>query len=160
MKSQNTFYHTMSTGSAKTTSALVKDEAAGALKKKLRPPTPFECTVYEACKKIPLGKVVTYAVLALAIGKPKACRAVGSALKRNPFAPRIPCHRVVASDLSLGGFQGQVDMESKELKRKVELLTKEGVEMVTNEGVEEEGGKSCKKRRLKISSSSVLTTLL
>lgn len=66
--------------------------------------TPFQRKVYEAALKIPRGQVRTYAAVARAIGQPKAARAVGQALKRNRWAPAIPCHRVVASDGSLGGY--------------------------------------------------------
>jgi len=59
--------------------------------------TPFQRRVYEAVLRIPKGQVRTYAWVAKAIGKPKAARAVGQALKRNRWAPRIPCHRVVSS---------------------------------------------------------------
>lgn len=85
--------------------------------------TAFQQKVYKACSAIPkglcsfrcslnifpsiwqlysAGKVCTYKELAKKIGSPKAVRAVGSALKNNPFAPKVPCHRVVASDRSLG----------------------------------------------------------
>lgn len=47
---------------------------------------------------------MTYAEVAQAIGKPRAARAVGNALNKNPFAPRVPCHRVIRSDGTLGGF--------------------------------------------------------
>jgi len=66
--------------------------------------TPFQRKVYEAALKIPRGQVWTYAEVARAIGQPQAARAVGQALKRNRWAPAIPCHRVVASDGSLGGY--------------------------------------------------------
>lgn len=66
--------------------------------------TPFQRKVYETILKIPMGEVRTYAQVARMIGQPKAARAVGQALKRNPWAPAIPCHRVVASDGSLGGY--------------------------------------------------------
>jgi methylated-DNA-[protein]-cysteine S-methyltransferase len=103
--------------------------------------TPFQQSVYDACKRIPKGRVSTYAFLgnkiilivillntlsANAIGNRKACRAVGTALRKNPFAPIVPCHRVVASDLTLGGFSGS--KENCELKRKYDLLCSEGVE--------------------------------
>jgi methylated-DNA-[protein]-cysteine S-methyltransferase len=52
-------------------------------------------------------------------------RAVGQALRRNPFAPRVPCHRVLAADLSLGGFSGQ--RQGPEVARKRQLLLSEGV---------------------------------
>lgn len=68
--------------------------------------TAFQRRVYEAVLKIPRGQVRTYAQIARAISQPKAARAVGQALKRNRWAPRIPCHRVVASDGTLGGYSG------------------------------------------------------
>ena len=66
--------------------------------------TPFQRKVYAAALKIPAGQVRTYAEVARAIGQPRAARAVGQALKRNRWAPAIPCHRVVASDGRLGGY--------------------------------------------------------
>jgi len=58
----------------------------------------------------------------------KTCaRAVGSAMKRNPFAPNVPCHRVIASDRRLGGFHGQWNEASEEVKRKRSILETEGV---------------------------------
>ena len=88
--------------------------------KKRRPKiTDFSRKVWRATKKIPKGKITTYKLLANAINKPKAYRAVGSALNKNPYAPKVPCHRVIKSDGSLGGFaQGK--------KRKISLLKKEG----------------------------------
>ena len=71
-----------------------------------RPPTNFEDKIYSLILTIPRGKVVTYKMVARAIGC-GSCQAVGQALKRNPFAPRVPCHRIIASDLSIGGFVGQ-----------------------------------------------------
>ena len=86
--------------------------------------TRFEQRVYDAARKIPRGKVTTYARLARAIrcGSP---RAVGQALARNPFAPEVPCHRVIASDLGLGGFQG--NSRGRPVARKLEMLAEEGV---------------------------------
>lgn len=66
--------------------------------------TSFQRKVYEAILRIPKGQVRTYAQVARMIGRPKAARAVGQALRRNRWAPQIPCHRVVASDGSLGGY--------------------------------------------------------
>lgn len=83
--------------------------------------TPFQGKVYEAVLTIPKGKVRTYAWVAQAIGKPKAARAVGQALKRNRWAPRIPCHRVVASNGGLGGYSAPGG-----LRQKRELLYREG----------------------------------
>ena len=82
--------------------------------------THFQNLVYEAVKKIPEGKVVSYTQVAEHIGKKKAERAVGRALANNPFIGQIPCHRVVKKDASLGGF---VLGENK----KMEMLKKEGV---------------------------------
>ncbi len=75
--------------------------------------TPFQKKVYQALLKIPKGQVRTYAQVAQMIGKPKAARAVGQALKRNRWAPAIPCHRVVASDGTLGGYSGPGGLSAK-----------------------------------------------
>ena len=64
----------------------------------------FTRKVLAACRKIPSGKTVSYSQLAGMIGKPRASRAVGSALARNPIPLIIPCHRVIHSDGSLGNF--------------------------------------------------------
>lgn len=82
--------------------------------------TDFQKAVYRVVADIPRGKTLTYRQVALAIGRPGAVRAVGSALNRNPFAPRVPCHRVVKSDGSLGGF-------AHGPQAKQALLKKEGV---------------------------------
>jgi methylated-DNA-[protein]-cysteine S-methyltransferase len=66
--------------------------------------SPFARKVLDACRKIPAGKTVSYSQLAGMIGKPRASRAVGSALARNPIPLIIPCHRVIHSDGSLGNF--------------------------------------------------------
>jgi methylated-DNA-[protein]-cysteine S-methyltransferase len=89
-----------------------------------RPPTNFESKVYDALQLIPKGKVTTYGLL----GKYIDCaspRAIGQALKRNPFAPDTPCHRVVSSDLKIGGFSGR--NEGEPVLRKRRLLENEGV---------------------------------
>ncbi|KAJ3339509.1 hypothetical protein HDU91_001011 [Kappamyces sp. JEL0680] len=89
--------------------------------------TPFQDHVYRLTLQIPKGKVSTYKALSAALqaqGIKAAPIAVGQALKRNPFAPTVPCHRVLASNLSLGGFQGEL----KSMK-KVTLLQEEGVEI-------------------------------
>lgn len=84
--------------------------------------TPFQRRVYLALLDIPRGQTITYAELARHIGC-RSAQAVGQALKRNPFAPEVPCHRVVAADGSLGGYNGQRDGE--ELERKRQLLEAE-----------------------------------
>ena len=68
--------------------------------------TEFQKLVWRQLEKIPFGEVVTYAEIAATIGKPKACRAVGSANGRNPIAIIIPCHRVIGSDGRLTGYGG------------------------------------------------------
>jgi len=80
--------------------------------------TPFAKKVYRAVLSIPLGEVRTYKWVAKRIGHPGAYRAVGSALNKNPWPIIIPCHRVVASDASLGGY-------SRGLKKKRRLLALE-----------------------------------
>jgi methylated-DNA-[protein]-cysteine S-methyltransferase len=89
--------------------------------------TQFQQKVYKACSAIPKGKVCTYKELAKKVGSPNAVRAVGSALRNNPFAPKVPCHRVVASDRSLGGFSGSKDPDGPLLKKKRKMLEEEGV---------------------------------
>jgi methylated-DNA-[protein]-cysteine S-methyltransferase len=64
----------------------------------------FTRKVLDMCRKIPSGKTISYSQLAGMIGKPRASRAVGSALARNPIPLIIPCHRVIHSDGSLGNF--------------------------------------------------------
>ena len=91
-----------------------------------RPPTGFELQVYAVVRTIPRGKVSTYGAVAKLTGRGTA-RSVGSALARNPFAPEVPCHRVVRADGSLGGFNGET--EGPEMVRKTRLLESEGVEI-------------------------------
>ncbi len=68
--------------------------------------TPFQNQVYEATKMIPLGKITTYKYIANYFKKPGASQAVGNALRSNPFAPMVPCHRVLPSSYKIGGFYG------------------------------------------------------
>lgn len=77
----------------------------------------FTRKVYNTVLKIPKGRVSTYREIAIAIGKPKAFRAVGNALNKNPFAPRIPCHRVVKSNTQIGGFSAGTAKKEKMLKK-------------------------------------------
>jgi methylated-DNA-[protein]-cysteine S-methyltransferase len=83
--------------------------------------TPFQQTVLDEVAKVPRGEVVTYGELAKRIGKPRAARAVGQALGSNPVPIVVPCHRVIASDGSLGGYSGRRGVETK-----ATLLTLEG----------------------------------
>ena len=80
----------------------------------------FNQKVWALTARIPAGKVVTYCDIAAALGSPRGSRAVGNALNKNPYAPGVPCHRVVGSTGYLTGFAGG-------LPKKEELLTTEGV---------------------------------
>lgn len=84
--------------------------------------TPFQLAVWGALRRIPRGTVRTYASIALDVGSPRAMRAVGLANGANPVAIIVPCHRVVAHGLALGGFSAGID-------RKIWLLEHEGVKV-------------------------------
>ena len=96
--------------------------------------TPFQRRVYDETRKIPRGSVISYGELARRIGCGSA-QAVGQALRRNPFAPEVPCHRVVAADGSLNGFGGE--RSDAALARKRALLESEGVVIVDGRVVPE-----------------------
>jgi len=66
----------------------------------------FTVAVWRACQRIPYGRTLTYKELAARAGRPTAVRAVGGAMRRNPFPIVVPCHRVVRSDGTLGGYAG------------------------------------------------------
>jgi len=85
-------------------------------------PQNFSFSTYRALQKIPAGKVVTYKQLASYAGRDNAPRAVGQALAKNPFPIVVPCHRVISSNGSLGGFSARGGIGYK--KR---LLSHEGV---------------------------------
>ncbi len=82
----------------------------------------FTHKVYELTAQIPKGKVSTYASIARAFHS-KAYRAVGNAMNKNPYAPEVPCHRVVKTDGSVGGFASGT-------KNKISMLKKEGIEII------------------------------
>ena len=84
--------------------------------------TKFSKEILKAISRIPRGKVTTYKEIAKFIGQLRATRAVGNALGKNPYAPKLPCHRVVKSDGLIGGY-------AKGRKVKAELLASEGVEV-------------------------------
>ena len=84
--------------------------------------TKFQLKVWTYLKKITRGSVKTYSQVAKGIGKPLAVRAVANAIGKNPYPPKIPCHRVIRSDGSLGGYSGKGGIKTKEL-----LLKKEGI---------------------------------
>jgi O-6-methylguanine DNA methyltransferase len=81
--------------------------------------TPFETTVWQMLREIPVGHTWSYKALAEAVGRPKAMRAVGAANGRNPVSLVLPCHRVIGADGSLTGYGGG-------LERKAWLLRHEG----------------------------------
>jgi O-6-methylguanine DNA methyltransferase len=76
--------------------------------------SPFALKVYKVVLKIPFGQVRTYKWVAKKVGKPKAFRAVGQVLKRNPLPLIIPCHRVVSSNKKIGGY-----IWGKRIKKKI-----------------------------------------
>ena len=84
--------------------------------------TKFQLKVWNFLKKIPKGSVKTYSQVASAIGKPRAIRAVANAIGKNPYPIKIPCHRVIKSNGSLGGYSAKGGIK---MKRK--LLKKEGI---------------------------------
>lgn len=92
----------------------------------------FSEKVYSWCRKIPKGKVTTYAEIARTLHI-KGYQAIGQALRCNPYAPEVPCHRVVKSDgkvggFRVGGFRGK--KEGKEIEEKIRLLEKEGIKIM------------------------------
>ena len=88
----------------------------------------FSEKVYSVLKKVPRGRVTTYKAIAEALNT-KACRAVGNALNRNPYAPKVPCHRVVKSNGNIGGY-------AEGVRKKIKLLKKEGVQTKNNSVVD------------------------
>ena len=84
--------------------------------------TKFQKKVWNYLKTIRKGTVKTYKQVAIAINRPKSARAVANAVGKNPFAPKIPCHRVIRSDGSLGGYSGKGGLKTKKL-----LLKREGI---------------------------------
>jgi O-6-methylguanine DNA methyltransferase len=84
--------------------------------------TSFQMKVWRELQKIPFGKTISYGELAKRIGKPKSARAVGGAVGKNPVSILIPCHRVIASDGTLGGYSGGLSIKQK-------LLAHEGADL-------------------------------
>jgi methylated-DNA-[protein]-cysteine S-methyltransferase len=100
--------------------------------------TPFQSQVYVSVCLVPEGKVTTYKEIATHI-QCKSSQAVGQALKRKPWAPEVPCHRVISSDMSLGGFFGAtIKTPGNKLEEKVSLLRQEGVRFRDNGRVDPE----------------------
>ena len=86
--------------------------------------TKFQQKVWSYLKTIPKGSVKTYKQVAIAIKSPKSARAVANACGKNPYAPKIPCHRVIRSDGGLGGYSGRGG-----IKTKLRLLRSERVDI-------------------------------
>ena len=86
--------------------------------------TEFQIEGWKELSKIPKGEVRTYKQIAKSIGKPKSSRAVANACAKNPYPIVIPCHRVIRSDGTVGGYSGEGGV-----KLKKELLKKEGVRL-------------------------------
>ncbi len=84
----------------------------------------FQIKVWKYLKNIPKGKVKTYKQVAIGINSPKSARAVANACARNPYAPKIPCHRVIRGDGSLGGYSGKGGIKTKK-----KLLKSEGFQL-------------------------------
>jgi len=84
--------------------------------------TPFQKKVYEVTTQIPHGETRSYGWVAQRIGSPFASRAVGQALRKNPFLIIVPCHRVLSSGGGLGGFMGEMSPNEPELNIKKRLL--------------------------------------
>jgi len=82
----------------------------------------FNEKCYDILRKVPRGRVTTYGEIARALGT-EAYRAVGNAMNRNPYAPKVPCHRVVGSNGKMVGFADGVN-------KKIKMLKEEGVEIV------------------------------
>lgn len=86
--------------------------------------TILQKAVWRELLSIPRGKVITYSELASRVGYPKAIRAVANAVGKNPFAPEVPCHRVVGTHGRLGGYSGIGGVNAK-----IKLLQKEGIDV-------------------------------
>ena len=86
--------------------------------------TKFQLKVWKYLKTIPKGSVKTYKEVAISIKYPKSARAVANACAKNPFAPKIPCHRVIRSDGGLGGYSGRGG-----IKTKMRLLRSEKIDI-------------------------------
>jgi methylated-DNA-[protein]-cysteine S-methyltransferase len=121
-------------------------QASTLAKTKTMKVTPFQASVYALTSQIPRGNVTTYGRIAKALNSsPRAGTlsdayypscffyrlwadpVVGNALRRNPYAPRVPCHRVIANTLFVGGFQGVWDLNGCTAPKKLDLLKGEGV---------------------------------
>ena len=87
--------------------------------------TPYRKRLYTVLLSVPRGRYTTYAAMSTYLNS--SARAVGNGMRNNPFAPDVPCHRVLAADGSIGGFQGDWGREGKYANKKLQLLRGEGV---------------------------------
>lgn len=78
--------------------------------------TSFQKAVWKELENIPFGETRSYGQIAAAVGNPKACRAVGGAIHRNPIAIMIPCHRVIGANGTLTGYAGGLDVKEALLR--------------------------------------------
>ncbi len=85
--------------------------------------TQFQIKVWKYLKTIPKGQIRTYLEVAKAIKRPKAVRAVANAIAKNPYAPKVPCHRVIRSDGRLGGYSGLGGIKTKKKLLKLEGIS-------------------------------------
>ncbi|MHC4829813.1 MAG: methylated-DNA--[protein]-cysteine S-methyltransferase [Planctomycetota bacterium] len=86
-------------------------DALGAIPLDLPPSTDFRERIYQLLRGVPAGEVVSYGDLAELAGRPRAARAVGSAMRNNPVPLFVPCHRVIAAGGKLGGFNGGLEIK-------------------------------------------------
>ena len=91
----------------------MKNKIPPSVLKKMKDYPPFYQAVWKACAEIPRGEVRSYGWIAAKIKKPGAARAIGGALAKNPFAPIIPCHRVVGASGKLTGYSGLGGIRAK-----------------------------------------------
>ncbi len=86
----------------------------------------FEAKVWKLMERIPKGRVTSYGLIAKKLNT-RAYRAIGNACRKNPYAPRVPCHRVVRSDGTVGGFGGRTS--GRNVEKKIQMLRKENVKI-------------------------------
>jgi methylated-DNA-[protein]-cysteine S-methyltransferase len=112
-----------------------RPEDATAIPVDLRDRPTFDRRALEAVREVGWGETASYGGIARRIGAPRAARAVGGALGRNPISMVIPCHRIIAGDGTLGGYGGDgwIDRD-RQLSRKEALLLREGVTVPRREG--------------------------
>ena len=91
----------------------------------------FQLKVWKYLKTIPKGKVKTYKQVAIGINKPKSARAVANACGKNPYSPKIPCHRVIRSNGEIGGYTSKNGTNEK-----IDILRSEGIKIIDKKVVD------------------------